>query len=154
MPRPLSRRNQRHEAFITIDIFPLFLFGVNETENLKVVTNAWLIAWAFAYLATVIFAPEIAGNDVLTGQILYATMGLLILVSLALLYAQNVDLRNVGMILLFVLALFSVYGAVASWSGLFVWNVPFQAKEVFQVTMGLMDFLGAVFMLIRAAFET
>jgi len=126
---------------------------VNETENLKVVTNAWLIAWAFAYLATAIFAPGIAG-DVLIGQILYAVVGLLTIGSLALLRAQNTDLRNVGMVLLFVLALFSVYGAVASWSGLFVWNVPFQVKEIFQVTMGLMDFLGAVFMLVRVSLET
>ena len=126
---------------------------MNETENLKVVTNAWLIAWAFAYLATAIFAPGIAG-DVLIGQILYAVVGLLTIGSLALLRAQNTDLRNVGMVLLFVLALFSVYGAVASWSGLFVWNVPFQVKEIFQVTMGLMDFLGAVFMLVRVSLET
>lgn len=117
-------------------------------ENLKNVTNAWLIAWALAYIITAIFAPGIAGN-VWTGTILYATMGTLIIVSLALFRAQNTDLRNGGMVLLFALAAFSVYGAVASWTGLFVWNVPFPAKEVFQVTMGLMDFLGAVFMLIR-----
>lgn len=121
-------------------------------ENLKVVTTAWLIAWAFAYLATAIFAPGIAG-DVLLGQILYAVMGLIIIVSLALLRAQNTDFRNVGMILLFVSALFAIYGAVASWTGLAVWNVPFQAKEVFQATMGLMDFLGAVFMLTRVTLE-
>jgi len=126
---------------------------VNETENIKAVTNAWLIAWAFTYLATAIFAPGIAG-DVLQGQILYTSMGLLILVSLAVLRAQNPDWRNYGMVLLFLLALMAVYGAVASWSGLFVWNVPFQAKEIFQVTMGLMDFLGAVFMLIRVTLET
>jgi hypothetical protein len=126
---------------------------VNETENLKNVTNAWLIAWAFAYLVTAVFAPGIAG-DVLTGQILYAIVGLLIIVSLALLHGRNTDLRNGGMILLFGLAAFSVFGAVGSWTGLVVWNVPFQAKEVFQVTMGLMDFLGAVFMLIRVTLET
>ena len=127
---------------------------MTKTETVKVVIHAWLIAWALAYLATALFAPGIAG-DVSTGQILilYVVMGLLIIGSLAALRPQNPKLRTVGMSLLFVTALFSIYGAVASWSGLFVWNVPFQAKEIFQVTMGLMDFLGAVFMLIRIGVE-
>lgn len=122
-------------------------------QTLKVVSNAWLIAWALAYLATAIFAPGI-GGDVLTGILLYGLVGIGILACLALFRAQNTDLRNLGMVLLFVLAAFSVFGAVASWSGLALWNVPFQNKELFQVTMGLMDFLAAVFMLIRITLET
>jgi hypothetical protein len=122
-------------------------------ENLKNVANSWLIAWALAYLFTAIFAPGLSG-DVLTGEILYGVIGIALLVSVALLHTKALILHKLGVIVLLIVAAFSVYGAIASWSGLFVWNVPFANKEVFQVTMGLMDFLGAFFMLVRIILES
>ena len=121
-------------------------------------TNAWLIAWALAYIVAGIAAPQISGN-VLEGQILYLIMGVLLLAPLAML--ESIELpgfdpdrehtvRTLATVLLIALAFVSLYSAVASWSGMFVWNVPFPDKSLFQVTMGLMDFVGAVFMLIRA----
>ena len=130
---------------------PLFLYWGDNTESLKVTANAWLIAWALAYIMTGIFAPQISGN-ILEGAVLYATVGVALLLAALCFVDPQAPAKGqaYAKIALAILALISVYSAVASWSGLFVWNVPFQAKEVFQVSMGLMDFLGAVFMLIRA----
>lgn len=53
-------------------------------------------------------------------------------------------------VMFFVQGVPMVYGGVASWAGLAVWNVPFNNPEMFQVSMAFADLLGAVFLFILA----
>lgn len=130
---------------------------------------AWLLAFGISYIATAIFAPGVAGDPV-QGMIVYTLLGVAILAAVALrtfTESQEVSVplkpgvkmrievegprRNLGRVLLAVLGVIEVIGCVTSWTGVGVWNVPFPNKEVFQVSMALMDMVSAVFMFCLAS---
>ena len=59
---------------------------------------------------------------------------------------------GIGQFLLFILGLVEVYGGIASWCGLGIWNVPFPNIELFQVSMAFADLLSAVFLFYLAIY--
>jgi len=124
--------------------------------------------WTISYLAVAIVSPGIAG-DSLTGYVLYATIGMLLFIALGLYIIEEPKVeplpeglqrriyvhkyKNYGRAILFLLAVFEVFGGVASWTGASIWNVPFPNKELFQVSMAFADLLSAVFMLYLAVYN-
>ena len=141
-------------------------------NSLERVAKAWLIAWGIGYIVTAAMTPSIGGEEKL-GTAVYALLGMVILMSLAcrLLperregpmpvlsgkefvrmapYEIEGPRRNFGRVMLALLGVVMVVGCVASWTGATVWNVPFANKEMFQVSMALLDLVSAVFMFILA----
>lgn len=112
-------------------------------SNFELFAIAWLLMWGLAYIATAIFAPWIAG-DAADGTFLYAALGCLILVFLALYIMAYNKLGYVfTAIFLGILGILEVYGGIASWTGLMIWNVPFANLEIFQVSMAFADLISA-----------
>ncbi len=120
--------------------------------NLERISIAWLTAWGISYIATALIAPEIAGtntNNNITSAFYFLT-GILFIMALILRHIgyKRQTSRYISDIILIILTFFEIVSGVASWTGVVTWNVPFANKELFQVTMGFMDFVSAVFMLI------
>ena len=113
-------------------------------SSLRKFAVAWLLMWAFAYIMTAFFAPYIGAGDVIVNFAIFYALGSWILCSLILYWVER--FRFIGRIFLFILGLVEVFGGIASWCGLVVWNVPFANKEIFQVSMAFADLISAVFM--------
>lgn len=121
---------------------------------------AWTLMWAFAYICTALFAPWVGGVDTIMNIIIFVGLGAWMILSLVLYSTKPLhgDLhpvegavplntyRAIGKIFLFILGLIEVFGGIASWVGLAMWNVPFANKELFQVSMAFADLVSAVFM--------
>lgn len=108
---------------------------------------AWLLMWALSYFAVATLAPGVGGTSERVGAALYTLVGGLILIALTLTVTQSPMLRGTGKLMLLVLGLFEVWGGVASWTGVSIWNIPFANKELFQVSMAFADLISAAFML-------
>lgn len=113
-------------------------------SNLMKVALAWTTMWGISYIITALITPTISLD---TPPLFYGCLGLVILIGVLakILAHDTVGFVLVGL-LFAVLACFMVYGGVASWAGLGIWNVPFANKEIFQVSMALADFIAAAFM--------
>ncbi len=113
--------------------------------NIKNIAAAWLVMWGLSYIFYAALVPWIG----LVSKILYAVLGIVIVGSAihSGLVGKNWQLS----ILNVVLALLQIYGGVASWTGLHIWNVPFANKELFQVSMAFADFVAAAFLLYLAS---
>lgn len=111
---------------------------------------AWLLMWALSYVAVAILAPDISG-DVVYGRLLYLVMAIAILCSWNLLELSRIRINKqmelIAKVCLFALAVIEVFSAIASWSGVAIWNVPFPNKELFQVSMAFADLISAAFMI-------
>jgi len=119
-------------------------------NKLELVATAWLLAWGMSYIITAIFAPSI-GGDVTSGMLFYGFLGIVLTTVTILLQFKLSTLTRVFLcFVLFALAVVSVFGAVISWSGIAIWNVPFADKTIFNITMAFIDFISAVFMLVLA----
>lgn len=70
----------------------------------------------------------------------------------AVIFCHDRFRRVIIRMMFFVQGVLMVYGGVASWTGLAVWNVPFNL-EMFQVSMAFADLLGAVFLFVLAITE-
>lgn len=108
----------------------------------------WVLMWGGAYIATALFAPQISG-DPLLGTVFYMILGLATIGSIVV---QKYSKPLLGPIMLFTLAIIGIYGGVASWSGIALWNVPFPNKELFQVSMAFGELMTSVLMLYLALF--
>ena len=110
---------------------------------------SWILMWGGAYIATAVFAPQISGDPFL-GAIFYMILGLAIIASvLVYIFSKTI----LGPLLLLVLAIVGIYGGVASWSGIAIWNVPFANKELFQVSMAFGELATSVLMLYLSLFR-
>lgn len=116
--------------------------------SLRKFAVAWNLMWGLSYVIVALFAPWIGGEEVTINIVLYMALGISILLSLALLNRKKG--HSVGRGMLAILGVVSVYGGIASWTGLTLWNVPFPNRELFQVSMAFADLLGAVFMFFLA----
>lgn len=113
--------------------------------------TAWLLMWATAYIVVAACYPQIAGDPIY--GVFYLVLGVLI-AGLTIAYITgSPDLLIYERLALFVLAIVMVYGGIISFTGIAVWNVPFENKEVFQVSMAFADLIAAVFMLVLATHE-
>lgn len=103
--------------------------------------------WGLSYILVAIVAPDISDFH----PILYWMIGAIILFGLLLnrLAYDKLGHQFVGLYF-FVVAVLMVYGGVASWTGVAVWNVPFENPEIFNVSMGFADLLSAALMLVIA----
>ena len=123
-------------------------------NKLELVATAWLLAWGISNIMTAIFTPSIAGDvgsDAVLGMLFYGSLGIILTTVTILLQFKLSTLTRVFLCyILFALAVMSVFGTVASWSGIAVWDVPFADKAGFNISMAFMDFISAVFMLILA----
>ena len=110
---------------------------------------AWCLMWGLSYLVVAVTTPWI--SDV--SNIVYASLGAWILLSLALLHLVH---NRFGLVIIrlmfFAQGVLMVYGSVTSWTGLAVWNVPFD-PEMFQISMAFADLLAAVFLFVLAITE-
>lgn len=115
--------------------------------SMKDLIEAWIIIWGLSYIITAIVAPNISEVDPIT----YGFLGIVIISILVLAhFAQFQISRECLGIAFLALSITMVCGAVVSWTGAGLWNVPFPNKELFQVSMALADFLSAVFMMLLA----
>jgi hypothetical protein len=110
-------------------------------ESLKKLAISWTAMWALSYIVVAFEAPSI--SDV--SPILYGLLGVILLV-MSMVSAVEPEEATVNGILSLVylfIAHLMVYGGVTSWTGTFIWNVPFEEKELFQVSMAFADFISA-----------
>ena len=112
-------------------------------KKLKLLATAWLVMWGLSYIVTALSAPWIAGYNI-NGALLYTILGALILS--ALLFHSLDRFHTFVRVLFFILGSLTVVAGVRSWTGLTVWNVPFENLALFQVSMASADMLSAVFM--------
>lgn len=111
---------------------------------------AWCLMWGLCYVVVAVVAPWISDLS----NLVYAFLGAWILLSLALShFAKNRLGHTIVRVMFFVQGALMVYGGVGSWTGLAVWNVPFNNPEMFQVSMAFADLLGAVFLFVLAITE-
>lgn len=113
------------------------------------IAAAWLLMWAFSYLAVAMMAPWIGGDDQNLSIEIYALMYVWIVVTLTA-YAHEPKLRTASRISLYIMGIVSTFAGIASWTGVAVWNVPFANKELFQISMAFADLISAVFMFLLA----
>ena len=110
---------------------------------------AWCLMWGSCYVIVAVTAPWVSDLS----NIVYACLGVWILLSLVLSYLVH---DRFGLIIIRMMFLVQgvllVYGGVTSWTGLTIWNVPFN-PEIFQVSMAFADLLGAVFLFVLAMTE-
>ena len=119
-------------------------------NNLTKIASAWTAMWTLSYFAVAALAPNVGGDTPLIGIFTFGLFGVLLVVAMALsLFGYNLWQRA-GQVLLWGCAGVSMISGVASWTGVAIWQVPFASKEVFQVTMAAMDFIGAFFMTLLA----
>jgi drug/metabolite transporter (DMT)-like permease len=119
---------------------------VNELRKFAV---AWCLMWGLSYVVVAVVAPWI--SDV--SNIVYTSLGVSILLSLVLSYRVH---DRFGWIIIrmifFAQGVLMVYGGVTSWTGLAVWNVPFN-PEMFNVSMAFADLISATFFFVLALTE-
>lgn len=112
------------------------------------VALAWTTMWGISYIITASIASPISLD---TPSLFYAVIGVTILIGVdAKLLANDIIGYAAVSFLFIVLACLMVYGGVASWAGLSMWNVPFVNLELFQVSMAFADFIAAAFMFVIA----
>ncbi len=113
--------------------------------GLKKVAAVWLVMWGLSYIFYAALVPWLD----LVPKILFAGFGIVIVGSAICsgLAGKKWQLSIINV----VLALLQIYGGVASWTGLHIWNVPFANKEMFQISMACADLLAAVFLLYLAS---
>jgi hypothetical protein len=117
-------------------------------DNLKKFAVSWIVMWALSYIVVALVAPQVSDVSPIVYGLLGA--GLLVMSILTVLQEWNTQNDMFGFLLglaYFSVAVLMVYGGVTSWTGISIWNVPFEAKEVFQVSMAFADFIAAAFML-------
>ena len=100
--------------------------------------DAWILMWGLTYLFCAIIKPDIfEGFSSIYGFISMATIGGLMLAGLFL------GSSNKSRIVLFFMGVFETMCGIISWSGAVTWNIPFQDKAIFNVSMAFLDFIGA-----------
>lgn len=110
--------------------------------NLRTIALAWMLTIAVSYFSLAIFAPTVGGDTTVIGIIVYTLLGFGFLFATMLPYTPY---KTVGRILQFILGVILALGAVLSWTGVGLWNVPFPNVELFQVSMAILNILTAVF---------
>jgi hypothetical protein len=115
--------------------------------NLSDLAEAWIVLWGISYILTAVLTPNISKAS----PFLYGALGAFILFIVVL---NHVAYDNLGYYivaaLFLAMALSMVYGAIVSWTGLGLWNVPFPSKEPFQISMAVFDMISALFMYLTA----
>lgn len=120
---------------------------MRKTSSLRKFAVAWTLMWGLAYIMTAFFAPWTSGIDTDATSLLYFFLGAFIIASVGLVNLAKMEIYiSLGRLLLFIFGVIEVFGGIASWTGLALWNVPFPNKELFQVSMAFADLLSAVFM--------
>lgn len=97
--------------------------------------KAYLTAWAFTYLTAILAAPGLVGN--LPQWASAASMGLMGVLILLNLYAFN------SRLLWLLLGVRASYGAVASWTLITQWSVPYD-PVLAGLFMAVLDMIAAV----------
>lgn len=109
-------------------------------DNLKKFAVSWTVMWAISYIIVAVVTPWVSTLS----PIFYVVLAVVMIV-ISLLAA--VDHKHLVLAMAFMgSAVLMVYGGVTSWTGAFIWNVPFASKELFQVSMAFADFVAAAFM--------
>lgn len=118
-------------------------------KSLKSFATFWTLMWGISYIIVAIIAPTIVDFQYATG--LYIALGLSILVGLFNLFLLDNPINHaIARIMFILLGILMVFGGICSWAGLTTWNIPFDNKGLFQVSMAFADLLSAVFMFIVA----
>lgn len=117
-------------------------------DELRRFAVAWCLMWGLCYVVVAVAAPWTSDLS----NVVYVSLGAWILLSLVLSYFAHNRFGRIIRVMFFVQGVLMVYGGVASWTGLAVWNVPFN-PEMFQVSMAFADLLGAVFLFVLAISE-
>ena len=108
---------------------------------------AWVLMWGMSYIMVAMAAPWISEVPALV----YGTLGGFILFALFLRWLAYDRMGYIIVRFLFYcLGVLMVAGGIMSWTGVTIWNVPFENLEIFQVSMAFADLLGAVFMFVLA----
>lgn len=116
--------------------------------NLKTLAIAWTLMWGLSYIFVAFVAPNIAID---TPAFFYLILGAIMILSTWLRYFTTNPLgRTLIRGLLLILGALEVYGGIASFSGVGLWNVPFANIEIFQVSMAFADLISAVFLFVLA----
>lgn len=106
---------------------------------MRKIVDAWILMWGLVYLVCAVIKPDIfEGWPSIYGFISMASIGTLMIVGLV--FGNTTK----GKIILFAMGVLESIGGIASWCGAIMWNVPFQDKAIFNVSMSFFDFIGAV----------
>ena len=109
--------------------------------------------WALSYLIVAFVAPGVGGPPIWESAVAFLVFGAALLAATLILTAypgKNKNVKVVARLTLLILAVLEVYSGIASFTGVFIWVVPFANKEVFQVSMAFADLIGAAAMIYRA----
>lgn len=108
-------------------------------------TKVYLLAWGISYVACLLLKPDIAGAT--GGRELLLFMGALILLGLA---AEMFEQHDLAEALYGLSGVLEVFGMVASWTGVVVWNVKsFENQALYQLNMAMLDFAAAILLFYR-----
>jgi len=104
--------------------------------------------YGLTYIFCAAVKPDVFyGLPSIYGAIALITIGILMILGLWLIGKKN---SRSAKIILFSLGCHATLAGVASWTGLITWDVPFQDKPIFNVSMAFLDLLGAVFLFTRS----
>jgi len=103
--------------------------------------DAFILAWGLLYPASAIIKPDLIGNlSPNHSRIALLGIGATILTGLAL------RAHTIGKAILFGMGILEAFGCVSSWVGNTKWNVPFEDKVPFNISMAFLDLISAVAM--------
>jgi hypothetical protein len=102
---------------------------------------SWLLMWGLSYIACAILAPNIMPG---TSNSFYALVGIFIILCVTG-HAFN-KTRNITRVGFFIFAILETFSGVGSYTGAYLWNVPFQDLAPFQVSMAFADLISAAMM--------
>jgi hypothetical protein len=116
-------------------------------NSLKKFAVSWTGMWALSYIVVALVAPQVSDvHPALYGLLGVGLLAMSILTVIQEFFTTNDDFNYFLGVAYLGVAVLMVYGGVTSWTGDFMWNVPFEAKELFQVSMAFADFIAAAFM--------
>lgn len=114
------------------------------------VVDSYILMWGLSYPACAIIKPDLIKSlpfkgDLTTAESVVTLLG----TGGAILTGLALRSHPVGRVILTVMGVAETFGGWASWCNATQWNVPFEDKAPFQISMGILDLISAVTLLLK-----
>ena len=114
------------------------------------VVDSYILMWGLSYPACAVLKPDLIKSLPFKGE-MSKTESVVALLSVGGIILTGLALRShpIGRAIFTVMGVAETFGGWASWIGSTQWNVPFEDKAPFQISMGVLDLISAVVLLLK-----
>ena len=115
------------------------------------VVDSYILMWGLSYPTCALLKPDLIKSlpfkgDLTTTESVAALLG----VGGTILTAFVFRTHPVGRAILVAMGVAETFGGWASWCNKTQWNVPFEDKAPFQISMGVLDLISAIALFLKA----